>query len=191
MASHNQLRGLESWNLHMFFFLSAKMLCHDLSEDFFHQNMMVQWCHASPRSSGRGQERIVRNENPILGFKFRRTASSDWSGANPLAFAQGRTLHNTYILSADPSRRVVAIILCKIQTCRKIQNPKSEIQNPKSKIQDPKSKIQNPKSKIQDPRSKIQNPKSKIQNPKSKRPRLGLPHKERILRQSKIQNPKS
>ena len=74
--------------------------------------------------------------------------------------------------SADPSRRVVAIILCKIQTCRKIQNPKSEIQNPKSKIQDPKSKIQNPRSKIQ--------------NPKYKRPRLGLPHKERILRQSKI-----
>ena len=80
------------------FFLSAKMLCNDLSEDFFHQNMMVQWCHASPRSSGRGQERIVRNENPILGFKFRRTASSDWSGANPLAFAQGRTFHNIYIL---------------------------------------------------------------------------------------------
>ena len=88
------------------------------------------------------------------------------------------------LLSADPSRRVVAIILCKIQTCRKIQNPKSKIQNPKSKIQDPKSKIQNP-------RSKIQNPKSKIQNPKSKRPRLGPPHKERILRQSKIQNPRS
>lgn len=98
MASHNQLRGLESWNLHMFFFLSAKMLCNDLSEDFFHQYMMVQWCHASPRSSGRGQERIVRNENPILGFKFRRTASSDWSGANPLAFAQGRTFHNIHIL---------------------------------------------------------------------------------------------
>ena len=86
--------------------------------------------------------------------------------------------------SADPSRRVVAIILCKIQTVPKIQNPKSEIQNPKSKIQNPKSKIQNPngrvwgchkkngyydnpKSKIQDPKSKIQDPRSKIQNPKS------------------------
>ena len=53
--------------------------------------------------------------------------------------------------SADPSRRVVAIILCKIQTVANIQNPRS-----------------------------------KIQNPKSKRPRLGLPQKERILRQSKI-----
>ena len=117
-------------------------------------------------------------------------------------------------ISADPSRRVVAIILCKIQTFRKIQNPKSKIQNPKSKIQNPKSKIQNPKSKIQDPKSEIKNPKSKIQNPrskiqnpeskiqnprskiqnpnpKSKRPRLGLPQEERILRQSKIQNPKS
>ena len=87
--------------------------------------------------------------------------------------------------SADPNLRVVAIILCKIQTVHNIQNPKSEIQNPKPKIQDPKSKIQNPRSKIQDPKSKIQtaalgaatkrmdtttiqNPKSKIQNPKSK-----------------------
>ena len=71
-----------------------------------------------------------------------------------------------------------------------MQSP-SRSENPKSKIQDPKSKIQNPKSKIQNPRSKIQDPKSKIQNPKSKRPRLGLPQKERILRQSKIQNPRS
>jgi len=36
----------------------------------------------------------------------------------------------------------------------------------------------------------IQNPKPEIQDPKSKRPRLSLPHKERILQQSKIQNPK-
>ena len=41
------------------------------------------------------------------------------------------------------------------------------------------------------PKSKILNPESEIQNPKSKRPRLGLPQKERILRQSKIQDPKS
>ena len=78
-----------------------------------------------------------------------------------------------------------------MQNPNRSQNPKSEIQNPKSKIQNPKSKIQNPKSEIQNPKSKIQDPKSKIQNPKSKRPRLGLPQKERILRQSKIQNPKS
>ena len=39
--------------------------------------------------------------------------------------------------------------------------------------------------------SRSENPKSKIQDPKSKRPRLGLPQKERILRQSKIQNPRS
>ena len=75
--------------------------------------------------------------------------------------------------SADPSRRVVAIILCKIQAVPKIQNQKSKIQNPNSKIQTPNSKIQDPKSKIQDPKSKIQAPKSEIQNPKSKRPRLG------------------
>ena len=81
--------------------------------------------------------------------------------------------------SADPSRRVVAIILCKIQTVPKIQNPKSKIQNPKSKIQNPKSKIQDPKSKIQNPKSKIQNPKSKIQTPRSK---IQTP-------KSKIQNP--
>ena len=78
-----------------------------------------------------------------------------------------------------------------MQNPNRSQNPKSKIRNPKSKIQNPKSKIQNQKSKIQNPRSKIQNPKSKIQNPKSKRPRLGLPQKERIPRQSKIQNPKS
>ena len=71
-----------------------------------------------------------------------------------------------------------------MQNPNRSQNPKSEIQNPKSEIQDPRSKIRNPKSKIQ-------NPRSQIQNPKSKRPRLGLPQKERILRQSKIQNPKS
>ena len=107
--------------------------------------------------------------------------------------------------SADPSRRVVAIILCKIQTVPKIQNPKSEIQNPKSKIQNPRSKIQNPKSKIQNPRSTIQNPKSKIQtaafgaatkrtdtttiqNPKSK---IQNPKSKIRNPKSKIQNPKS
>ena len=107
--------------------------------------------------------------------------------------------------SADPSRRVVAIILCKIQTVAKIQNPKSEIQNPKSKIQNPKCKIQDPRSKIQDPKSKIQNPngrvwgchkkngyydnpKSKIQNPKSE---IQNPKSKIQNPKSKIQNPKS
>ena len=115
-------------------------------------------------------------------------------------------------ISADPSRRVVAIVLCKIQTVAKIQNPKSEIQNPKSKIQNPKSKIQNPKSKIQDPKSKIQNPafgaatkrtdtttiqnpKSKIRNPKSKiqnpRSKIQNPKSKIQNPKSKIQNPKS
>ena len=115
-------------------------------------------------------------------------------------------------LSADPSRRVVAIILCKIQTVPKIQNPKSEIRNPKSKIQDPKSKIQNPKSKIQDPKSKIQtaafgaatkrtdtttiqNPKSKIQGPKSKiqNPKSKIQNPKSKIQdpKSKLQNPKS
>ena len=112
--------------------------------------------------------------------------------------------------SADPSRRVVAIILCKIQTLAqnpksKIQNPKSKIQNPRSKIRNPKSKIQtaafgaatkrtdtrkfqNPKSKIRNPKSKIQDPKSKIQNPKSK---TQDPTCKIQKPKSKIQNPKS
>ena len=37
-------------------------------------------------------------KTPSWDSDFRRTASSDWSGANPLAFAQGRTLHiSSYI----------------------------------------------------------------------------------------------
>ena len=127
-------------------------------------------------------------------------------------------ISNQIAISADPSRRVLAIILCKIQTGHKIKNPKSKIQNPKSKIQDPKSKIQmaafnrlglpqkewilrqskiqNPKSKIQDPKSKIQNPKSKIENPRSKWPRLTVwgCHKMNGYYdnpKSKIQNPRS
>ena len=75
-------------------------------------------------------------------------------------------------LSADPSRRVVAIILCKIQTVPKIQNPRSKIQTAAcgaaTKRMDTKT-IQNPKFKIQNPKSKIQNPRSKLQTPKSKR----------------------
>ena len=121
-------------------------------------------------------------------------------------FPNGSWPYNVFLtFAADPSRRVVAIILCKIQTVRKIQNPKSKIQNPRSKIQNPKSKIQNPKSKIQNPRSKIQNPKSKIQtaafgaatkrtdtttiqNPKSK---IQDPRSKIQNPKSKIQNPKS
>ena len=58
-----------------------------------------------------------------------------------------------------PESACSRIILCKIQTVPKIQNPKSKIQNPRSKIQDPKSIIQDPKTKIQSPK-----PKPKIQN---------------------------
>ena len=93
--------------------------------------------------------------------------------------------------SADPSRRVVAIVLCKIQTVPKIQNPKSEIQNPKSKVQNPKSKIQNPKSKIQNPKSKIQNPKSKIQTAAFGAATKRMDTKTIQNPKSKIQNPKS
>ena len=80
-----------------------------------------------------------------------------------------------HLISADPNRRVVAILFCKIQTAHIFQDPKSKIQEPK---------IRNPKSMIQEP--KISNPKLKIQ-PGA----IDLPHKERILPQSQIPNPKS
>ena len=82
--------------------------------------------------------------------------------------------------SADPSRRVVAITSCKIQTVYKIQTPKSK--RPRFGLPQQERILR---------QSKIQTPNSKIRNPKSKRPRLGLPQKERKLRQSKIPNPKS
>ncbi len=71
-----------------------------------------------------------------------------------------------YVKSADPSRRVVEVTLCKIQTFHKIQNPKSKIQNAESKrprLGLPQKERILPQSKIQNPRSKIQDPKTKIQ----------------------------
>ena len=99
-----------------------------------------------------------------------------------------------YVLSQyirRPESACSRIILCKIQTVQKIQNPKSKIRNPKSKIQNPKSKIQNPKSKIQNPKSKIQNPKSKIQNPKSKIQTAAFGAATKRMDTTTIQNPKS